>query len=427
MSTAQADIAAEPLIQIEIQHNPDGEVEPSVPIRWCVTPHMKLVEVLKTKNVVDPHLLIVVRYPERRSVGRRGEQITVDWRDTKRYLVPLTAEMKYISFSRPGLNEVKVAVVDLNKADSGFYKRVETLSHGEYYHSVMKSWDNDQFDYDISEVEVIDLGVTIEVDIPQELFPAPPTGWRKVLADRFYPRTKPFDECGFRKMWLGAIPLTLLLLTIGQIVKLISVLLIPFFGLRKPAFKELLRPFYGSLFGVWEEAPDKTLFWFQDRSGHKYSFPRNLVTPYTPFIVPSAVWLFFQLHHDVGNGKHTRSIRLLDWNYWHTFLVVDGIILAVAIVVSLLVLGVTAFLDGLASLKHNPQRTQRRDAKKKVRQDQKEAHNRTRQENVLHELTAMSCDTAVHTVDIKTLPKHKQTARLRFAEIKNRRCRPYVR
>lgn len=81
-------------VQLFVDQSEDGQVDSTVPLRWCIS--KETAERLQFEEVEDPHLLIVI--------SNDGEEVG-------RYLVPLTSEMRYIQFRRPGTNIVHAGIV----------------------------------------------------------------------------------------------------------------------------------------------------------------------------------------------------------------------------------------------------------------------------------------------------------------------------
>ena len=91
----------------ELFVNEQISTEATMPVRWCLSSAGR--EHLRKLGVFDKAMVLLVVT----SVGRdpNGERWQDTWRETKRYLIPLTQEMATISFSRSGENILYGAIV----------------------------------------------------------------------------------------------------------------------------------------------------------------------------------------------------------------------------------------------------------------------------------------------------------------------------
>ena len=106
-SPTEAQASTPPRLELHGAVDPRGHADAVIPVRWCVGP--ELVKTLQERGAYKPYLLLIVRpfswigKGERRRKQYHGESL--------RKLVPLTNELAYVSFSRPGNNEVRAVVV----------------------------------------------------------------------------------------------------------------------------------------------------------------------------------------------------------------------------------------------------------------------------------------------------------------------------
>jgi hypothetical protein len=91
-ATEQGPVAAP--VQFFTDQETEGMVAPVLLLRWCINREVR--DELLNKGIQHPHLLLV---------------IAQDGKERRRYVVPLTDELKYITFDRPGENVVHAAIV----------------------------------------------------------------------------------------------------------------------------------------------------------------------------------------------------------------------------------------------------------------------------------------------------------------------------
>ncbi len=422
------------LLQLKTQQQAQGEVDATIPIRWCV--QSDLIKELKQKGYVDPHLLLVVRYSESRSVSDGITYVT--WHDTARYLVRLTNEMQYVSFKRPGANQVTAAIVDVSKGaprtklEMGFYAAVLDKSNGRYEYDITHG--DGSFRSEIRGAPVLDVTSTLDVEVPREMFAPEPSEWIKTIVGRFF-TSRPYDQCHFRRRTIASLIWLPFFVVLGTIFKALSLIAALVWGLRKPAVGHLFKPLHGRCLGVWEDS-DKTSIWFHKKE-HQYDrvqtqdFPWFLLNPFTFTVPPALLYAIFQINVTRGKGELEHVENVANWGWWKTFFVVNGVLIgafaAIVIVGFLLIVGIRL----INRIQNDPEASKHRQEKATDKKREKEAirvrRNATRQEVILRELESMVCgSTPTSEADLHALRKDKQTVSLRFSDLKSRVCRPFA-
>jgi hypothetical protein len=119
------------------------------------------------------------------------------------------------------------------------------------------------------------------------------------------------------------------------------------------------------------------------------------------------------MHHGHKPGK----VNTLGW--WSTLLWVDGIIIGLAIAVTVVIGGGILLRGYIAGLTGSP-------SAKQKREQQRQAANARKKEQVVQQLQAMACNIGTADPRVAALPKEKQTLSLRFSELKGRVCKPFA-
>ena len=94
------------LLTLSIQQNAEGHVLAMAPVRWCLTPYGR--DRIKANEYKKPYVMLLVRNTFR-APGSEYEEHQI----TDMILTPLSKEMTFVSFSRPGINEIHAFIVDV--------------------------------------------------------------------------------------------------------------------------------------------------------------------------------------------------------------------------------------------------------------------------------------------------------------------------
>lgn len=352
------------------------------PVIWRAKP--ALVERFKDMNYKHPALLLVVRAPQR---SAWGEHMVLDYTETKRWLVSLDKFVAYISFSRPGENEVCVTVLDIRNEEDlehadKLVKEASTVLNKAGELTERTGW-----------LKHINVGKLLEVHIPQEMFAPPPPIAFRWLVKQYY-ESKAYDQCHFRRrLLLSALVWTPLALTIGLAIRLTALLAALALGLREIEWSGL-NPFnMGNL--PWPEYSMRSYF-LHNRDGHLYPlWPLGLIA--NPLVL-FAFWLLGRL-----------AFKL---SWWMTIAAEAGTIGALAL------LGLVVWLV-LLLVRRQPSYDVQAARRRQEREKEAQA-NRAR----LAALDALAYD---RPLTMEALPPKYHTVALRFNQLKARVCRPFAR
>src|SRR3989344_8581295 len=150
---------------------PEGGVADSViPLRWCVSRETS--QELMERRVFNPHILIVVVNGDR---------------EVSRYLVPLTAEMRYVEFHKPGRNTVYATIVwrydgNVTELKKFFFRR----TGGRYYRYDVFSEFDKTIPPEFDGCERIDYTAGLDVVVPEDMFASEPPPWLKNYVEIFF-------------------------------------------------------------------------------------------------------------------------------------------------------------------------------------------------------------------------------------------------
>ncbi|MDB5184281.1 MAG: hypothetical protein JWN38_89 [Candidatus Saccharibacteria bacterium] len=411
-----------PLVELKFEIDPDGHAAAYLPTRWCVNA-VGLLPRLREREFKKPHLLICVRHVQQ--LDRYGETFT-DFTNTAFYVVPLEQELQYVTFNRSGTNQVLAAIVDVTNG-----KIARALHHWErnpdkaprdlFSHEGRLTMN---YAYDRSsrqDMYLMETGTLETVSVDAAMFAKPRAAWRTKLVSTFF-RSKPRDECHFRKReWFVVWPALVVLSVPVFVLKAIVALVAAFLGFYFVDYKSVFQPL--KLFPTEpienveanryrHKKPESANTWsgeFQNR------FIGWMVINPPVLLVPAAITFgIFNIpeHHGTKPGK----VNAMGW--WQTLLTVDAWILGIVLAATVVMLVLSGCIVAYDRLTGSPSRAAQREAR------EREAELRE-QEKLFQQLQDMSCSTASSNVAVAALPKEKQTPKLRFAQTKGKVCKPF--
>ena len=425
-------------IQLFTKLSPDGQVDSVVPLRWCIS--RETAETLKEKKITKPYMLIVIS---------NGQE------EVDRYLTPLTAEMQYIRFRKPGKNTVHATIVargggggDVRKSiqdqkGSLLYwqqPRVEALRvqynqlHRERVNNASRFRSGAEGVEDMNEVYAdqlqklddeidslldtepyagsisvrdawqLDQQVELDVNVPAEMFAAEPNPVLKWLGTLYF-ESKARDQCHLRRRAIitaCTLPITAVLgLALFSIIELFNLLtagVLLLVGMRNVSFEAILHPVENYPNEAWQNL--KPSFWFFAKQEPTESWDRTRYTPRLP--------VFFVL------SPPALVLAALLW--W--ILPFSGlwIVAALAALVVLLILSslIAAYMSSTSD-----ERARKRE------QLEEEERQRARAALAL-ELESLACSTKPREVSVDALPKGRRTMTLRWQETKAKVCKPFA-
>ncbi len=412
-SDMQSDGQAAPLLTLTANIDPEGHAAATIPVGWCITP--ALIQRLKEGRYSNPHLLLVIRNVRQATAGN------VDYPspdETGHYLVPLTQELVYVTFTRPGANEVIPVIVDIDDRDSA--RAAHGLGRPGSTASLTMDGNPWTRNENWGELAWIDPELRLEVYVLPEMFAAEPKPWMSSLVGRFYEGGAGYDQCHFRRRLITSLLTVAPFVVLGTVFKLLTLVAGLLLTRRRYNLYHLAHPFHGEWLGVWEDVSfehDHT-YWWHDKHGNRRPWPFWVYNHVTFLLLPVAVFVIFNFPVHYTGSDETRPWIAL--GLWETYLWVDGLLLALGFVMGFLAI----VFCGIQWLFHQLKGVARLDSKRKAAQRSAEE----RQLMHLHsELQTMVCDGTPSASSLKSLPRSKQTLVLLFSELKSRVCRPFAR
>jgi hypothetical protein len=389
-------------LTLNIVQKEDGFVDACVPVRWSVSD--ELIKSLIDRWFVSPQLVIVVRTLEFQSLGedlKRPCQTAV-------FTAPLTSELQYIYFNRPGWNEVRAVIVDTPDQ-----KDKQNLHHACKHATWFRENGELTSAPSANHLKYLELKTALKVFVPQKMFAKNPRPISTKLVKRFY-HTKELEACQFRRRLILSVIWAFLLLIVGQVVKLTLTIVGVLTGIRNLQWGELLHPWQGDIDGTIPNV--QTSIWFSDRQGKFRPSVLNVFNPIVMF-APAAV-VFYVLSFPVGNTRGHGNHHVSNLGWWNTVFFVDASIIALVFIIVM-----TSRLIQAVE-KRQPKSNTDKIVKKL---DADEEARLARQARISAALAQMNDANRAANVSLSALPAEKQTIILRYRHIKAKYCKPIVR
>lgn len=416
----------------------DGEVEAAVPTMWCV--QSSVTEELASRDIGTAWLLISVLNVVHGNFGSRME-----YRETNRYLVPLTQRMEYIRFSRPGLNIVIGTIVWAagDETENDIRRLFLKKKEGEYVVSVAREdspafqtktyYRHDDFKKKNIYASMHEHCTSFEVIVPSNLFGKPSPAFEKLWFAKFF-RTKMVDECHRRKrraLWLF-FPIWLVFRTLfGGLLYAAT----KFLGYRKSKFKPLIHPLKEDLAGMVAEVRPKhdPLRWFMTKDKHWKSPPLLLLNPLSITAVWGVIAFLANLTYGIKSHKDYGQHYLFSMRWYESLAWSVGIHLALAIAAIAILVGIMAvsLVIGWILPKEKAEERYRKKMARQAKRRNRSAENQKRKKEerisrLRGELQEMSCDAVPDTVSIGALPVRKRSFHLFLQAGKQRVCKSFA-
>lgn len=436
-------------VLLELKVSSAVRPDASLPVSWCVTPELRTL--IEEHKILNPFLLISVYSVSKRPDWRfnpktsGNDRIEVDvYRETKRYLVPLTDPAAVIAFSRPGRNEVRATVV-YNRDGEGRHtlEPVFTRQHtgsGSYVNQLFfDNGDSVGLPFYVThgrrrnyEGEVLgEAEDSFEMVVEAEHFAKPYPKWITTYLGKFF-STKPFDQCHQReRWWFFGLPLLPLFLLTGAVVRITQMIVGLWVGKRGLRFKNLFHPFRTEALDTWGH--DTNLRWWKTKDGgwrHPIWWALQPVTP-----IPLAVIVFVLQYIPVTyTGSKTRTHQWYHIGFlralWlvvlaHLGLVTLGVIVAALVSFVAFAVGVTNIHSKLATALGKKIGAFFDALGQKV--DEKSAARVQAQYlTIMQELQAMTCGQWEAPGSYEEVPKGKRSYHLRKQFTKSKVCKPFA-
>lgn len=416
------------LLKLSVQQDPDGHVTATVPVRWCLTP--ELVEMIRDRGFKRPYLMLVIRSVVTET--HFSEPYTT-YTDTDITFVRLAAEMTYVTFTRPGNNEVCAVVVDLNgrgvigaaiqlesKVGSSSYYD-DSTEEARTYASVLRADGMPKRSalrkFDGEAIPHIAAAATLNVEVPQEMFAPTPSGWRKTLVKAYFP-TRELDQCHFRRRVIISLMTSVVWLPLAFAIKVVLTIAMVVWGRRNIPFRRIIQPLELNPFEIATDSEHSRWFYRNKQNSWDGWQPRHMVfravNPPVLLAMPLVTWLI----------SHVTIMR--DMRLWQAYAVTYGTLLAMAVAAGL-VAAIVWLAAKVLRTKMPWTNPQAKAAREQQRAQTQQELSRLRQERMLHSLEAMTCTTSAATATVDALPKEKRTVLLRYYAFKVKVCRPFAR
>jgi hypothetical protein len=375
------------------------------PIRWSISE--KLRDKIAKENV-KPFVLIVIA-----NKTRKDEYSP--YRETFRKVIPLTKMMTYLRFTKPGEHRILAAVVwsDGEEADYPCTYLLHTYSRsGGYSHNILSdggiinslSWKIHQ-----------ENTTFLDVDISPEFFAKEPPEWLKTWVNGFIfaKSEEPADPCAFRKRFLIATPIQLILvppwIIFIVLVRIIAVTFAVSMLFKNINFKAVIRPLRNDLGNLWGKYGKKKGEWLNCYSEFiENSKGKNRPLPIrVSILIPPIITLCLLI------SLTLKEMGLLKAGYGEIgSSSLQGALYGAcaALLFSLIMMTLSPFIKRIGKWSD-----QRKEMKRKAAEMQ-------RREQLNPLLTHEGIK-----ADIQDLPPEKITLGLQFQRLKRTVCRPYIR
>jgi len=432
---------AEPLLELEIDADKRGQVDSRTPIRWCVG--RSILEEIESRGFRNPYIVVIVR---NRVAASDYDQAYRYWQDTAIYAAPLTAELMYVSFTRPGRNDLRAFVIEMNLDAAKWIREIRGRIRKADGESILDEAGHlservARYKGMKNSLKWFDTTARQRVIVPAEMFAPEPAGWRKALVYAvFGSNKKGRDQCDFRKRFIFAVPACLVLVPGMFALKVAGTALWMAFGsFPKRSHWRYFKP----LNFDWDLDEMSDSWWWNGKKALVLGF----LNPPVLLILPSVVWLVLHVplrhYHTVVDGhSHGHHVAWYPMSWISLVKWVDGSLIALVLGAATLVVAVLVLAAGIAGLAaHYPKSTRLavkfilepiQWAQRRWRQwrDAAEQDRRRKAQEAIKklelELIAMTCRADARQVSLAALPEEKQTVYLRFQDLKTKVWRPFA-
>ncbi len=399
-----------------------NQSDATVPIRWCVS--REVLADLNSRGVKRPYLFLTITHGDR---------------EVDRLLISLEQVMEYVQFHKAGTHTIRGIIVwgpnedsfdfalcnnllDNSRRDA-YLEKIYSYS-GELSLSLLRGaiWRIDRI-----KAGCIDAVAEIDVNVGAEYFSSEPSRLEKWWVNLWF-ESKPRDQCQFRRRRFVAYtiqPLIVLAWVLWMfLIRAVFAGFSLFLGMRGVKLAPLVHPFRNKTRNVYPRLDEGNYFerrnnFFLTRSdGELRSDWFTMLHPSLLMVSASVVCLM--IGADVWNPNLSSGSG------------VAGVI-AIALVFQLAITGIFILaIRGINYLESQEFSNQLYD-KRSTKANLKRANDKRREELAERrriadlEVVACDCSEAKPEVNLKALPKHKQTFYLRLQEFKSRVCRPYAR
>lgn len=378
MSTDQVPGAANPTTGFAIVLGQPVEGNAVVPIRWCLS---KVgAKALAAFKVLDPYVLIIVWNETRRR--------------ERRYLAKLGEPMRLVEMTGPGRNTVYATIVWKDPgSDKEVHDRFLSRDGSGYQTTVL----NSKKQLDTSKLRCTFGADTSEVVVPEKYFAHEPAAWERAWVNRWF-RTKPVDQCAFRKRRILAYSFQPIAVLVCMLSKMLAGGPTALFmqwgrGWKGVSWKPVVMPWRHPFREIWQNHKSSIFF------DHFYLIPFSLIT----LLIEGFIAFVIQT-----SGKVNHFWPLMGWVKYFLFFTLALYALMGLIGVFWAVTGSIGWV--------------RRWIEKQAEKDAEAA--RARLAAMADPYADLYC-TANLEASLDALPPGKKTLYLRFQALKAQVCRPY--
>jgi hypothetical protein len=234
---------------IELHISDNDVTNGNISVGWCLD--KETFEYLK-KSCRNPQLVIIV--------------VPNEYSDAKelRKVVPLKDVVTYVTFKCSGINKI-MAYISENGPESSrgrFLSKESSYLGSVYSNTLLDAYGNFYENLvNFKGTNISRVSNVLVVDVPKDCFAAEPAKWEKAWVNHFF-RTKPFDQCEFRRRRVFAYTIQPPLISLSLIARFSFTLLAVLTGARALNLKPLLHPLTYPLSEVAENLfSDGIIFW----------------------------------------------------------------------------------------------------------------------------------------------------------------------
>ncbi len=462
--TEQVIAKAEGALSLFLKQNKNGQVDSVVPIQWCIS--RETGEMLQAESAEEPFLLI--------AISNGGKEMD-------RRLVPLTDEMCYLNFHRPGENVIHATIVWMKGESDGSPKKVfnKRFDDGEFMTQILTDenpresklrqrrneiWDEqrmldsdseeaaalrseeDQIDAELADLygaetsffgirndfnAVSQLGEEIQlgVVVPEDMFAKNPPRWMQWLGNFYNWEKAAVDQCHLRKralITLSTLPFVLtakllFYIVAGGIMQLGNLVMLGLALLctaRDINYEPFRHPISCRPTDIWDGV--KNSYWFDKKVVKQEILNEGKENERTVEVVEyeERSPLFF-----IISPPLIAFLSIIGAVLYYFF---DSMMFIYAGVGAAFVMAALFLVGSLFSPLFSPIKSYFDNRADERRRKQREASEK-RAELLRHDLELLACDGRTRDVNVSSLPKSRRTVGLRFQETKAKVCRPFAR
>lgn len=375
----------------ELQITDTDVTSGTIPVSWCLDKET-LAEV-EARVGTNPQVVIVVAPTKKYHISKESRQV-----------VPLRDLMAYVNFRSSGHNRIWAFISSTDTKST----RCKYLARDSYrWATSIVNPDGDGWGYNFRQTAMNgdkveqwfepQWGSFVDVNVPAEVFAPEPSARERAWVNHFF-KLKAVDQCDFRRRRLFAYTVQPVFMAVQWVARLFITVLALLIGARNFSFQPLIHPLQYSMHDQMDVLTGGSIFIRKVPSIENESFSQFVVwlakkvmfLPFMPIVL--VVVLFSILVNPMP------------------LLVATGMIVAVALILGAIGLGLYLFKDGGWG--------ELFDWIDSVLARNTAALNE-------EETQMLVCTPDRKPVTMKSLPSKKKTIRLRFLDLKSKVCKPF--